>query len=259
MRAASCSVITVSSPARPGATIFGPPLKPAKKCGSTKPVVMRTSAPSQKRLSHSPDAGDGAPGREEHRRVPRVVIDHAIAVQDLAAEHPFELGRRVRAMRAGGDQDRHVFRPHVRHLVEERREHLASRLRARHVADRDGDRPTRASQRRKRRTAAQRRTYGGTRASMGSSTAGPLIGSITVTRSSGRVTSSPFVPKSRRQRIRTPYTRGVPTSAASRRAGSNTSLPVEPDPSTSNSFSSDAARRQDSRRRPVVPVGPTPC
>ena len=92
---------------------------------------------------------------------------HAIAVQDLAAQHPFELGRRARAMRAGGDQNRHVFRPHVRHLAEERREHLASRLRARHVADRDGDRPARASQRRKRRTAAQRRTYGGTKGRYG--------------------------------------------------------------------------------------------
>ena len=43
MRAASCSVMTVSSPARPGATIFGPPLNPAKKCGSTKPVVILKS------------------------------------------------------------------------------------------------------------------------------------------------------------------------------------------------------------------------
>ena len=36
----------VSKPARPGATIFGPPLNPAKKCGSTNPVVIRTSAAS---------------------------------------------------------------------------------------------------------------------------------------------------------------------------------------------------------------------
>ena len=44
MRSASCSTSTVSRPARPGATIFGPPLNPAKKCGSTKPVVILTSA-----------------------------------------------------------------------------------------------------------------------------------------------------------------------------------------------------------------------
>ena len=51
MRTASCRTSTVSSPARPGATIFGPPLKPAKKCGSTKPVVMRMSASIQIRFS----------------------------------------------------------------------------------------------------------------------------------------------------------------------------------------------------------------
>ena len=44
MRRASCSVMTVARPASPGATIFGPPLNPAKKCGSTNPVVIRTSA-----------------------------------------------------------------------------------------------------------------------------------------------------------------------------------------------------------------------
>ena len=50
-RAASCRVSTVSSPASPGATIFGPPENPAKKCGSTKPVVIRRSASSQWRQS----------------------------------------------------------------------------------------------------------------------------------------------------------------------------------------------------------------
>jgi hypothetical protein len=37
---------TVFRPTSPGATILAPPLNPAKKCGSTKPVVMRTSATS---------------------------------------------------------------------------------------------------------------------------------------------------------------------------------------------------------------------
>ena len=45
------STSTVASPASPGATILGPPLKPAKKCGSTKPVVIRRSASTQSRLS----------------------------------------------------------------------------------------------------------------------------------------------------------------------------------------------------------------
>ena len=33
----------VSNPARPGATILGPPLNPAKKWGSTKPIVILKS------------------------------------------------------------------------------------------------------------------------------------------------------------------------------------------------------------------------
>ena len=44
MRAALCNSMTVARPARPGATNFGPPEKPAKKCGSTNPVEIRTSA-----------------------------------------------------------------------------------------------------------------------------------------------------------------------------------------------------------------------
>ena len=57
-RRAATSV--VSSPASPGATIFGPPEKPAKKCGSTKPVVIRTSAATQSLLSQT---GTAAPSR----------------------------------------------------------------------------------------------------------------------------------------------------------------------------------------------------
>ena len=53
MRWASCRTITVFKPASPGATIFGPPLKPAKKCGSTNPAVMRTSAASQRVLRNT--------------------------------------------------------------------------------------------------------------------------------------------------------------------------------------------------------------
>ena len=44
MRRGWCASRTVSVAARPGHTALGPPLKPAKKCGSTKPVMMRTSA-----------------------------------------------------------------------------------------------------------------------------------------------------------------------------------------------------------------------
>ncbi len=47
MSGALCRAMIVSKPARPGATILGPPLNPAKKCGSTNPVVMRMSAFTQ--------------------------------------------------------------------------------------------------------------------------------------------------------------------------------------------------------------------
>ncbi len=53
IRRALCSASMVSSPARPGATIFGPPLNPAKKCGSTNPVVIRRSAASHSRARNS--------------------------------------------------------------------------------------------------------------------------------------------------------------------------------------------------------------
>jgi hypothetical protein len=43
----------VSSAASPGATSFGPPENPAKKCGSTNPVVIRTSASLHSRFSQT--------------------------------------------------------------------------------------------------------------------------------------------------------------------------------------------------------------
>ena len=61
MRSALWSCMMVSKPARPGATIFGPPLNPAKKCGSTKPVVMRTSASIHALSSHTGMPLDDSP------------------------------------------------------------------------------------------------------------------------------------------------------------------------------------------------------
>ncbi len=49
----------MSSAARPGATILGPPEKPAKKWGSTKPRVTRTSASMKRRSTR---AGTSEPG-----------------------------------------------------------------------------------------------------------------------------------------------------------------------------------------------------
>ena len=83
MRSALCSASTVSSPARPGATIFGPPLNPAKKCGSTKPVVMRTSASTQRRFSqHRHVAVRGAKRDQGAAVVAGVVVDDPDAVHE---------------------------------------------------------------------------------------------------------------------------------------------------------------------------------
>ena len=51
--AASCKRMIVEKAASPGATILGPPLNPAKKCGSTNPVVMRMSLSTHRRLSRT--------------------------------------------------------------------------------------------------------------------------------------------------------------------------------------------------------------
>ena len=64
MRRALWSARVVESPARPGATIFGPPLKPAKKCGSTKPVVIRISASTQGRCERDRHVVDRAQADE---------------------------------------------------------------------------------------------------------------------------------------------------------------------------------------------------
>ena len=67
-RRGSCSVEHGLQTQRqsPGATIFGPPEKPAKKCGSTKPVVIRTSA-----SSHS--GGSARPARQRPTSQPKQV------------------------------------------------------------------------------------------------------------------------------------------------------------------------------------------
>ena len=47
--------ITVSSEAQPGMMPLIPPLNPAKKCGSMKPVMIRTSASTSSRLRRAGD------------------------------------------------------------------------------------------------------------------------------------------------------------------------------------------------------------
>jgi hypothetical protein len=62
------------------------------------------------------------------------VVDNAISIQDVAAEHALELGRRIDPMRARGDENRDVFGSDLRHLLEERAQHVAARLRPGDVA-----------------------------------------------------------------------------------------------------------------------------
>ena len=85
------------------------------------------------------DARRRVAGVDESRSVAAIVIDNAVLPHDVAAEHRVDFRGRVAAMRAGRDQDRDVARADVRHLFEERLEHLAARLRAGDVADGNRD------------------------------------------------------------------------------------------------------------------------
>ena len=94
----------------PGATILGPPLNPAKKCGSTKPVVIRTSAATHSR-SRKTGTSRPSPGRPARAssRASWSTTRHCASTSSPSIAATL-IGRR-RAMRAGGDQDDDVFGP----------------------------------------------------------------------------------------------------------------------------------------------------
>src|SRR6185436_6501223 len=75
----------------------------------------------------------------ERRLVPAVVVDDGVVRHDIVTEHALELGARVRAVRAGRDQNRDVVGLVMRQFFEDGLEHRLARLRARDVADGDGD------------------------------------------------------------------------------------------------------------------------
>ena len=106
--AASCSASMVSSPASPGATIFGPPLKPAKKCGSTKPVVMRRSAATHSRASAT-GTSSTSPSRTRRRLVARVVVDDPPRASTSGPSISSRSASVLRAVRPGRDQDDDVL------------------------------------------------------------------------------------------------------------------------------------------------------
>ena len=70
----------------------------------------------------------------ERRVVAAVVVDDGVVRDDVVAEHAFELGARVRPMRARRHEDRDVLGLVVRQLFEDRAQHRLARLRARDVA-----------------------------------------------------------------------------------------------------------------------------
>ena len=137
IRRASWRASTVSSPASPGATILGPPLNPAKKCGSTNPVVRRTSASTHSRFSRT-GTSPTIPRSTRDRSVPGVMVHDPEGPDDVGAEHRDPLVGGARPMRARRDEDHHVLRPDdaIAHL-EDGLQHRAAGLRTGHVADRD--------------------------------------------------------------------------------------------------------------------------
>ena len=145
----------VASAASPGQTALGPPLKPAKKCGSTNPVMMRTSASTYSRCS-STGVPSTAPTRTCAPVVRGLVVDDAVAGHEVGADQLLHLRRGGLPVRPGGAQegDVAVGHPGAGQLGQQRRQHGAVRHGAGQVGE-DHGHPARP--RRQRRPAAARR------------------------------------------------------------------------------------------------------
>ena len=142
MRAAECRSSTVSSAARPGATIFGPPEKPAKKCGSMKPVVIRTSWSTKCRLRPAPASSvpRTVPTWRWRRGVEGVVLDDRAQPRGTSAPSIcVQLGGRAGAVGAGGDEEGDRPAPQAC-SSREHRQHAPPGKRPRDVAHRDAHR-----------------------------------------------------------------------------------------------------------------------
>ena len=129
----------------------------------------------------------------ERRRVAAVVIDHRVAAEDFPSEHALELLGRVAAMRAGGDEDRDVLGPTCGSSAK-----IACSISIRGCARVMSHTeiatfcPARTRSRSGARSSGERIAW--SNVACGSGTAALAIGSMTVTRSFGRSTSSPSVP-----------------------------------------------------------------
>ena len=104
----------------PGMIPFGPPLNPAKKWGSINPTTIRRIrldvVAIQPDLRPEPRRADP----DQICRVVGIVIDHAIPADDVGAEHPLELGRRVGAMQTGTVEEGYLVVRDVGEFGEER-------------------------------------------------------------------------------------------------------------------------------------------
>ena len=144
IRRALWSSRVVAMPASPGATILGPPLNPAKKCGSTKPVVIRRSAATHSRSSRT-GTSPTIPKVDLARVVAGVVVLDSPLREHVVTQHRATLARGRCAMGAGGDQDDDVLRSDdAVERFHDRPEHEGPGLGSRDVAHGDRDALTRS-------------------------------------------------------------------------------------------------------------------
>ena len=125
--------------AKPGHTALGPPLKPAKKWGSTNPVMMRTSASTYWRCNRI-----GVPSTSPTatwRVALGIVVDDGVAGHDVGADELRHLGRRGLAVRPGGAEqgDGGVGNPALLEVRQQRREHGPVGHRPGEIRKHDGD------------------------------------------------------------------------------------------------------------------------
>ena len=88
---------------------FGPPLNPAKKCGSIKPVMMRTSASDEMTIDQRRHATARDAKLDVRVRVFRLVIQAAIIRDDLGSQQLLEFGLCIWTMRAEGIEERDIL------------------------------------------------------------------------------------------------------------------------------------------------------
>ena len=149
---------------------LGPPLKPAKKWGSTKPVVMRTSASSHRWFSQTGTSPASQPNQRRLASSRASWLTTRTAVEHVTTEHVLQLGLGVAPVGAGGDEHDDAIEPdHGLQHLEQRRDHHVPRLGPGAVAHGDGD----ASARLGRARAAAAPTSGDCRAR---AQRGPLVG-----------------------------------------------------------------------------------